>query len=71
MRSRPAPDTKQETSPSERWLSVPEIAAYLGVSTDFVYTWVAKGLPAYKVGRCWKFQRAEVDTWVRSGQAAD
>lgn len=55
----------------ERWLSVIEIAQHLGVQQEIVYTWIAqKSLPAHKVGRLWKFNRAEVDAWVRSGQAA-
>ena len=36
----------------DRWLSVDEIAEYLGVSKDTVYTWVtSKGMPGHKVGR--------------------
>ena len=55
----------------DRWLSVDEIAEYLGVTRDTIYTWVAdKGLPGHKVGRLWKFKRDEVDGWVRSGGAA-
>ena len=54
----------------DRWLSVDEIADYLGVSKDTVYTWInAKGMPAHRVGRLWKFKREEVDEWVRSGGA--
>lgn len=54
----------------DRWLSVDEIAEYLGVSKDTVYTWInAKGMPAHRVGRLWKFKRDEVDEWVRSGGA--
>jgi len=56
---------------AQRWLSVPEIAQHLGVKEETVYTWIAqKGLPAHKVGRLWKFDRNEVDAWVRSGKAA-
>ena len=56
----------------DRWLSVDEIAEYLGVSKDTVYTWIsAKGMPAHRVGRLWKFKRDEVDSWVKSGGAAD
>lgn len=29
----------------------------------------AKGLPAHRVGRLWKFQVSEVDDWVRAGGA--
>ena len=51
----------------DRWLSVKEIAAYLGIKPDTVYKWVhRKDLPAHKVGRLWKFRREEVDAWVRS-----
>ncbi len=54
----------------DRWLSVDEIAEYLGVTRDTIYTWVAdKGLPGHKVGRLWKFKRDEVDGWVRAGGA--
>jgi excisionase family DNA binding protein len=56
----------------ERWLSVDEIATYLGVSRDTVYKWISrKGLPGHKVGKLWKFNTGEVDGWVRSGGATD
>jgi excisionase family DNA binding protein len=36
----------------ERWLSVQEIAAHLGVKTETVCVWVSKKrMPAHKVGR--------------------
>ena len=54
----------------DRWLNVDEIAEYLGVSRDTVYSWIAsRAMPAHKVGRFWKFKRAEVDDWVRAGNA--
>ncbi|WP_416391772.1 helix-turn-helix domain-containing protein [Alloalcanivorax xenomutans] len=57
---------------SERWLSVEEIAAYLGVSKDPVYAWIrGRGMPAHRIGRLWKFKTQEVDEWVKSGGAAD
>lgn len=56
----------------DRWLSVDEIAKYLGVVKASIYRWIEqKGLPAHKVGKLWKFKRDEVDEWVRSGGAAD
>lgn len=52
----------------DRWLSVEEVAAHLGVKRDTVYKWIdRKRLPAHKVGRLWKFRRQEVDDWVTSG----
>lgn len=57
---------------SNRWVSVEEIAEYLGISKDTVYAWIAKkDMPAHKVGRLWKFKTEEVDDWVRSGNASD
>ena len=52
----------------DRWLSVDEIAAYLGIKRDTVYVWIERrNMPAHKLGRLWKFKKDEVDKWVRSG----
>ena len=57
---------------NDRWLSVDEIAEYLGIKRDTVYKWIdRKRLPAHKVGSLWKFRKEEIDTWVRSGNASD
>ena len=56
----------------DRWLSINDMYQSLGVSSDTKYNWIEnKGLPAHKIGRLWKFKKDEVDTWVRSGQAAE
>lgn len=58
------------TMNENRWLSVQDIAAYLGVKDETIYVWIAKKrMPAHKVGRLWKFKATEVDAWVRSGRA--
>jgi excisionase family DNA binding protein len=54
----------------DRWLSVDEISAYLGIKRDTVYKWIyEKQMPAHRMGRLWKFRKDEVDEWVRSGGA--
>ncbi len=54
----------------DRWPSIDEIARYLGISKDTVYTWAtAKGMPGHKVGRLWKFKTSEIDEWIREGGA--
>lgn len=55
---------------TERWLSVKEIAAHLGVSKETIYNWIEeKTIPAHKIGRFWKFKASEVDEWVTSSPA--
>ena len=57
---------------NDRWLSVTEIAVYLGVKRDTVYKWISeKDMPAHRIGRLWKFQKDEIDDWVRKGEARE
>jgi len=54
----------------DRWLSVDEITRHLGVSRDTIYRWIDKySMPAHRMGRFWKFKKAEVDAWVKAGGA--
>lgn len=54
----------------ERWLSVDDVAVYLGIRRGTVYKWVERlGLPTRKVGRLLKFRRAEIDAWVEKRAA--
>ena len=51
----------------DRWLSVAEMSKYLGVSSDTVYRWISeRNMPGHKIGRLWKFQKDEIDEWMRS-----
>ncbi len=57
---------------TERWLSVEEIAAHLGISKETIYRWLEKEkIPAHRVGRLWKFKASEVDQWVFAGGASE
>jgi excisionase family DNA binding protein len=57
---------------TEPWVSVEQIAEHLGVRRDSIYRWIdAKGLPAHRIGRLWKFKVSEVDDWVRRGGAQE
>jgi len=56
----------------DRWLSVDEIAAYLGIKRDTVYRWISeRNMPGHKIGRLWKFRKEEIDEWVKSGGTDD
>ena len=49
----------------EKLLSVDEVCEYLGIGRDTIYKWIAaKKLPAYRLGRLWKFKKKEVDRWI-------
>lgn len=57
---------------TDRWLSVQEIALYLGISKETVYRWLdSKKIPAHKIGKQWKFKTNEVDQWVLNGEASE
>ena len=56
----------------EKWVTLKEVQEHLGVGRERILQWIAKrNMPAYKVGRLWKFKLSEVDEWIRSGGAAD
>ena len=50
-----------------RWLSMREICEYLGVSHDTISRWIAKDMPAMKMGDRWKFKRDLVEKWLQDG----
>ncbi len=55
---------------AERWYSVDEIAAHLGIARETVYRWIDhKGLPAHRLGKFWKLKVSEVDQWARTAKA--
>ena len=54
----------------DRWLSVEQIADYLGINRDTVYKWIErKNMPSHKVGRLWKFKKGQIDDWIEAGRA--
>jgi len=55
----------------DRWLSVGDICKHLGISSDTAYRWIDRfGMPAYRMGRLWKFKKDQVDAWVEAGGAS-
>lgn len=56
----------------EPWFSVEEIARHLGVSKETIYRWLERRtIPAYRMGKLWKFKPSEVDSWVIGGGAGE
>lgn len=57
---------------NDRWISLQEACAYLGVKRQTILRWIeTKKLPASKVGKLWKFKISEIDEWVRAGGASE
>jgi len=56
---------KQKGLFMEKWLTLEQIAEYLQMSTSSIYKMAQTGkIPAYKVGRQWRFKKEEIDKWV-------
>ncbi len=55
----------------QRYLSLNQAASYLGLSPKTIYVWAeGEKIPAYKVGRLWRFDRVELDAFVRRSPGA-
>ncbi len=52
--------------PMNQLMTIDEVAAYMRVSRFTVYR-LAKGrsMPATRIGRQWRFQKEEIDRWMR------
>ena len=52
-------------NPNKRFLDVKEAAEYLGLAISTVYTMASqRRIPYTKMGRCTKFDRVELDSWI-------
>ena len=64
-----AGNTKQNNTPMDKWLTLEQIAEYLQMSTSSIYKMAQAGkIPAYKVGRQWRFKREEIDRWIEKNK---
>lgn len=52
----------------DKWIGLDEAAKYLGIKQVTLRKWIKddKEVPAYKIGRLWKFKCSELDEWVKS-----
>ena len=51
----------------ERLLTLDEVAAFLHMNPMTLYLWVKDGkLPAFKIGKVWRFIKKEIDEWLKS-----
>ncbi len=56
---------------NDKWLTIDELAAYLKMGRTKLYTMAQKGeIPGDKIGSQSRFDREEIDAWIKSGRAA-
>ena len=49
------------------WMTVKQVAEYLQMSDDKIYDMAKKGeLPAVKIRQQWRFDREEIDRWLKT-----
>jgi len=52
---------------NDRWLTLDELVGYLKLSRSKLYRMAQTGeVPASKVASQWRFDRYEIDTWMKS-----
>ena len=51
------------------WLSLDDLAKYLKSPKSTLYKLAQHGqIPGHKLGRSWRFDRDEVDAWIKKGK---
>jgi excisionase family DNA binding protein len=52
---------------ADKWLTMDEMAGYIKMRWIKLYDMAQRGeIPASKIGNQWRFDREEVDQWMRS-----
>jgi len=54
-----------------KWLTIEELAEYLKMGRTKLYRMAQEGgIPVSKVGNQWRFDREEIDQWMKSQRPA-
>ncbi|MFC2076205.1 helix-turn-helix domain-containing protein [candidate division KSB1 bacterium] len=52
---------------TDKWLTLNELSSYLKIGRTKLYQMVQEGqMPASKVGTQWRFDRDEIDEWLKN-----
>jgi excisionase family DNA binding protein len=50
-----------------RLMNIDELADYLRIQRQTIYNWLNQGkISGFKVGGLWRFDRKDIDDWLRS-----
>lgn len=56
---------------NENYISIEDAALFLNIKPVTLRKWIRdKSVPAYKIGKQWKFKQSELEEWVKSGKSA-
>ena len=62
-------ERKNNYTMNERLMTLEEVAVYLRLSVHTIYKMAQQGrIPAYKVGKLWRFKKEEIDKWIQKQQ---
>lgn len=51
----------------DKWLTIDELASYIKMSRTKLYGMAQRGeIPASKIGTQWRFDREEIDQWMKA-----
>lgn len=51
----------------DKWLTIDELAGYIKMSRTKLYGMAQRGeIPASKIGTQWRFDREEIDQWMKA-----
>jgi excisionase family DNA binding protein len=60
---------KETPMGADKWLTLDELSQYLKLSTSLLYRLAQRGeIPASRIGTLWRFDRDEVDAWMKRRQ---
>jgi excisionase family DNA binding protein len=63
--SGPLSGVPDPSSEAAKLMTVPELATYLRLSQAKIYRMAQAGqVPAIRIGRSWRFQRARIEAWL-------
>ena len=55
----------------QAFLTTEEVLAYLRITPRTIYRLIRSGeLPALRIGRQWRFRRADLDAWIERQRAS-
>jgi excisionase family DNA binding protein len=53
-------------SKRQQLMSIDELADYLGLQKQTIYNWLhQKKISGIKIGKVWRFQRQEIEHWLK------